>query len=58
MILSTNEAILEALIGPDKPWEDLHHRSYCLPYLDRIEGGEFHLLFQGCVDLPLNPLVK
>jgi hypothetical protein len=24
----SNEAILEAMTGPDRPWEDLHHRSY------------------------------
>jgi len=26
MVLPTDEAILEALTRPDKPWEDLHHR--------------------------------
>jgi len=49
---------LEALIGPDKPWEDVHHRSYFLPDLDIIESGEFPLSFQDCVDRPLNPLAK
>ena len=26
-----DEAIIEALTGPDKPWDDLHHKSYFLP---------------------------
>ena len=31
LVLPSDEAILEALIGPDRPWDDLHHRSYFLP---------------------------
>jgi len=58
MVLPTNEAISEALTGPDKPWEDLHHKSYFLLDIDRIESGEFHLPFPECVDPPLNPLAK
>jgi len=50
MVLPTDEAILEALTWPEKPWEDLHHISFFLPYIDRIEGGEFHLPFPECVD--------
>jgi hypothetical protein len=31
LVLPSDEAIIEAMTGPDKPWEDLHHRSYFLP---------------------------
>jgi hypothetical protein len=38
LVLPYDEAIIEALIGPDRPWDDLHHRSYFLPELRRIEA--------------------
>ena len=28
-----DEAIIEAMTSLDKPWDDLHHRSYFLPEL-------------------------
>jgi hypothetical protein len=39
LVLPSDEAIIEAMTSPDKPWEDLHHRSYFLPELSRIEEG-------------------
>jgi hypothetical protein len=39
--LPSDEAILEAMSGPDRPWDDLHHRSYFLPELEWIEQDEF-----------------
>jgi hypothetical protein len=33
LVFSSDEAIIEAMAGPDKPWDDLHHRSYFLPEL-------------------------
>jgi hypothetical protein len=30
LVLPSDEAIIEAMTSPDKPWEDLHHRSYFL----------------------------
>jgi len=36
-----NEAILEAMFGPNRPWDDMHHRSYFLSELVRIEQDEF-----------------
>ena len=41
LVLPSDEAVIEAMTSPDKPWEDLHHRSYFLPDLSRIEAGEF-----------------
>ena len=35
--LTSNEAILEAMNGSDRPWDDMHHHSYFLPELERIE---------------------
>jgi hypothetical protein len=36
LVLPSDESIIEAMTGPDKPWDDLHHRSYFLPELHRI----------------------
>jgi hypothetical protein len=33
LVLPSDEAVIEAMTSPDKPWEDLHHRSYFLPKL-------------------------
>jgi hypothetical protein len=35
--LPSNEAILEAMNVFERPWDDMHHRSYFLPILERIE---------------------
>jgi hypothetical protein len=44
------------MTGPDRPWDDLHHRSYFLPELRRIEVGEFVLTMNGDNSCPINPL--
>ena len=48
----------EAMCGRDKICEDLHHRSYFLPELSRIENQEFHMRLSDDVDTPINPLPK
>jgi hypothetical protein len=40
LVFPSDEVILEEMTGPDRPWDDLHHRSYFLPELRRIEAGE------------------
>jgi hypothetical protein len=40
----------------DKPWEYLHHRSYFLPELSRIEAGEFTVTMMGDQSCPINLL--
>jgi hypothetical protein len=40
----------------DRPWDDLHDRSYFLPELRRIEAGEFVLTMTGDRSCPMNPL--
>jgi hypothetical protein len=56
LVLPSDEAIIEAMTSSDKPWEDLHHRSYFLPELRRIEVGEFTLTMTGDRSCPINPL--
>jgi hypothetical protein len=56
LVFPSDEVILEALTGPDRPWDDLHHRSYFLPELGRIEAGEFVLTMTGDRSCPINPL--
>jgi hypothetical protein len=41
---------------PEKPWEDLHRRSYFLPELSRIEAGEFTVTMTGDQSCPINLL--
>jgi hypothetical protein len=56
LVLPSDEEILEALTGPDRPWDDLHHRSYFLSELIRIEAREFILAMNGDRYYPINPL--
>jgi hypothetical protein len=56
LVLPTDEDIIEAMTSLNKPWEDLHHRSYFLPALSRIEAGEFTLTMMGDRSCPINPL--
>jgi hypothetical protein len=36
-----DEAIIEAMNGSNNPWDDMHHHSYFLPELERIDQDEF-----------------
>jgi hypothetical protein len=40
----------------DKPGDDLHHRSYFLPELHRIEAGKFTITMMGYQPCPINLL--
>jgi hypothetical protein len=40
----SNEAIIEAMNGSDKPWDDMHHRSYFLQSLKESNKMNFDLL--------------
>jgi hypothetical protein len=44
------------MTSPDKPWEDLHHRSYFLLELRRIEAGEFTITMTEDQSCPINLL--
>jgi hypothetical protein len=39
--LLSNEAILEEMNSSKRPWDDMYHRSYSLPSIERIEEDEF-----------------
>jgi hypothetical protein len=54
--LPSDEAILEVMSGPDRPWDDLHHRSYFLPELERIEQDEFRSTLSEMVGHVVVPL--
>jgi hypothetical protein len=56
LVLPSDEAIMEAMTSLEKPWDDLHHKSYFLPELSRIEVGEFTLTTTGDRSCPINPL--
>jgi hypothetical protein len=56
LVFPSDKAIIEAMTGPDRPWEDLHHRSYFLPELHRIEAGEFTITMMGDQPCPINLL--
>ena len=58
MVLPSDEAILESMSGRGKICEDLHHHSYFLPELSRIENQEFRLRLSEDVDIPINPLPR
>jgi hypothetical protein len=56
LVLPSDEAVIEEMTSPDRPWEDLHHRSYFLPELSRIEVGEFTITMTGDQPCPINLL--
>jgi hypothetical protein len=56
VVFTYDEVILEALTGPERPWDDLHHRSYFLPELRRIEASEFVSTVNGYNTCPINPI--
>ena len=42
--------------GVDPPWEELHHRSYFLPGLDRLECDDFRVVLSERIGSPMVPL--
>jgi hypothetical protein len=56
LVLPFDEAIIEVMTSPDKPWDDIYHRYYFLLELRRIEAGEFTLTMTGDRYCPINPL--
>jgi hypothetical protein len=41
---SSDEAIIEAMNGSDRPFDDMHHHSYFLPEIARIKQMILYLL--------------
>ena len=42
--------------GVEPPWEELHHRSYFLPKLDRLEHEDYREILSQRVGSPMVPL--
>ena len=43
-------------MGVEPPWEELHHRSYFLPELYRLEREDFRAILSERVGSPMVPL--
>jgi hypothetical protein len=54
--LPSDEEIIEAMNGSDRPWDDMHHRSYFLPDLARIEQDDFRSTLSEIVGHAIVPL--
>jgi hypothetical protein len=54
--LPLDEAILEAMNFFEIPWDDMHHRSYFLPSLEKIEQDDFRSTLSEIVDHAVVPL--
>ena len=52
----SDEAIIEAMLGVEPPWEELHHRLYFLPELDHLERENFRVVLSQRVGSPMVPL--
>ena len=52
----SDEAIIDAMSRVEPPWEELHHRSYFLPKLDRMECDEFREILSKKIGIPMVPL--
>ena len=55
-VFPSGEAILEAMSGVEQPWEELHHRSYFLPKLDRMDCDDFMAILSKNIGSPMVPL--
>ena len=44
------------MLGVEPPWEELHHRSYFLPPLDRLEHEDYREILSQRVGSPVVPL--
>jgi hypothetical protein len=54
--LPSDKAIIKAMNGSDKPWDDMHHRSYFLRDLERIEQDNFQSTLSEIVGHSVVPL--
>jgi ribosomal protein S17 len=58
IVFPSDEAIIEEIIGDKKSWEDMHHRSYLLPKISRVENGEFKSTVSRSVNWTVNHFDK
>ena len=55
-VFPSDEVIIKAMSGVEPPWEELHHRSYFLPELDRLKREDFRAVLSQRVGSPMIPL--
>ena len=55
-IFLSDESILEAMNVSERPWDDMHHRSYFLPSLEKIEQDDFRSTMSEIVSHAIVPL--
>ena len=56
MVFPSDEAIIEAMLGVEPPWEEIHHRSYFLLELDHLEREDFRAVLSQRVGSLVVPL--
>jgi hypothetical protein len=54
--LPSDESILKSMNGSERPWDDMHHRSYFLPSHERIEQHGFRSNLSEIVGHAVVPL--
>jgi hypothetical protein len=54
--LPSDKSILEDMYGPNWPWDDMHHCSYFLPELVKIEHDDFTSTLTEMVNHSMVPL--
>jgi hypothetical protein len=58
IVFPSDEDIIEAMTGPEWPWEDMHHQSYFLPEINRTKSRKLQSVVSRTVDQFVNPFVK
>jgi hypothetical protein len=56
LVFPSNKEILEEITGPYRPWDDLHHISYFLPKIKRVEAKKFTTTMNGDATCLVTPL--
>ena len=55
-VFPSDETIIKAMLGVEPPWEEIHHRSYFLLELDRLEHEDFREVLSERIGSPMVPL--
>ena len=55
-VFPSDEAIIEAMLGFEPPWEEIHHRYYFLHELDCLECEDFREVLSERIGSPMVPL--
>jgi hypothetical protein len=54
--LPSDESIVDAMYGPNRPWEDMHHRSYFFREFVKIKQDDFISTFSDMASHVMVPL--